>query len=201
MAELLSQSQFAKLIGVNQSHISRLIKKGKISTKSGKIDPDIAIHELKINLKSGGKKTKAKIGQSSQGLVGGQSSDKRSPSGKGAGGRVPSVPNISIEDIPEEEANISFFEAQRRHEVYKAFLKKIEYEKEVGQVLPAEETKKAIFDLMKMIKDTLLNVPDRISPAVSSDPEIQHLVREGLKAEIRLLLESMSNDFTKKVGI
>lgn len=188
MAELLSQSQFAKLIGVNQSHISRLIKKGKLSTKNGKIDPDIAIHELKINLKSGGKKTRAKIGHGSSG------------SGRsGSGG--PSVPNISIEDIPEEEANISFFEAQRRHEIYKAFLKKIEYEKEVGQVLPAEETKKVIFNLVKMVKDTLLNIPDRISPAVSSDPEIQHNVREELKTEIRLLLESMSNDFTKKAGI
>lgn len=174
---LLTQTDYAKRIGVSQPYISKLIKLGKLHAEAtGKIDPAKANAELKKTLDPGQMKK-----------------------------QKPAPPTNSMSDdalgIDNKKNSPSFSDARTANEIIKAKIAKLEYDKLVGTVIDRQETEKQIFDLVQTIRDSLLQIPDRISPKISSDHSIQHQVRQGLLTEITNILEEMTIDFCKKASL
>ena len=64
---------------------------------------------------------------------------------------------------------------------------------ETGELVNAEDVKKAAFTKARVIRDGLLNIPDRVSSVLASTSDEQR-VHELLSQEIRMVLEELSHD-------
>lgn len=74
---------------------------------------------------------------------------------------------------------------------YEALLRQQEYEIKAGIYVLAEEVKAAAFNKARIIRDTLLNIPDRLSPILASELD-QDKIYQLLSGEIKLALEELA---------
>ncbi len=66
-------------------------------------------------------------------------------------------------------AKSDFQAARAVKEYYLAQLRKLEYEKESGQLVEKEQVKKDAFDTGRRVRDALLNIPDRVAATLSTE--------------------------------
>jgi hypothetical protein len=79
---------------------------------------------------------------------------------------------------------------------YSALLKKLEYEIRTGTYVLGEEVKRGAFNAARSVRDSLLNIPDRVSPilAAESDP----VAINGLLAgELHKVLEHLVQELAE----
>lgn len=150
--ELLSQTEFAELIGKSQPMVHKYIRQGKIPKacivqdgKYKKIKVAPAIKALNLNLDPGR--------------------------------RQPATPNISqdknsVVDKSGLGKGLSFAEAQRLDKIYSAALKKLDHDEKSGKLVDSETIQATAFRLARTVRDAIMNIPDRISSmlAAESDP-------------------------------
>jgi hypothetical protein len=74
---------------------------------------------------------------------------------------------------------------------YDAYLKKLEYERKIGRYVLSDEVKQEAYTLYRMVRDSILNIPDRISPIVAAEADTEK-VREILTSELTTALEALS---------
>ena len=74
---------------------------------------------------------------------------------------------------------------------YEALLRQQEYEIKSGIYILAEEVKTAAFNKARIIRDTLLNIPDRIASILASESD-QDKVYQLLSDEIKLALDELA---------
>jgi hypothetical protein len=184
--ELLSQSKYAKLRGVSQQYISKLIQQGKLHAEpNGKINPEKANAELDYS--TGAYREPTPVRRESE------------PTKQEAAKPKQNIPKINNNDVkPADNTNKkpSYYEARAANEIIKAKIHKVEYDKLVGSLLPREEVEKVFFDTGREIRDHLLSITDRISPLIAAESDL-HKCTQLLKTEIHSVLESMSNAFGK----
>ncbi len=77
-------------------------------------------------------------------------------------------------------------------EAYHARLAKLAYEEKSGALVRTDNVKVAWFNILRVLRDRLLNMPDRMAPlmAAETDPKA---VREVLDAELRQLLDDAAD--------
>ncbi len=66
---------------------------------------------------------------------------------------------------------------------YKAKLEKIKYEKEIGKLIDAHQVKVDAFNAGRILRDRILNVPDRVIPKLVGKTDIKEMkliLRESL---------------------
>lgn len=88
-------------------------------------------------------------------------------------------------------SGLSFHEARTVKERFLAALRKLEYEEKSGKLVDAESVKIAAFNKARALRDTLLNIPDRIAPILAAEAN-ETKINEILTKEIRSALESLS---------
>ena len=74
-----------------------------------------------------------------------------------------------LDDDAEVFGASQYQKARAVREHYQARLSKIEYEERIKKLIPADEVKVAAFNLLRMIRDRMLNVPDRVVGAVLAE--------------------------------
>ena len=104
--------------------------------------------------------------------------------------------NTSPMNAPQVSATIegsgggsTYAQSRAVRELYLARLAKIEYEERLNKLVNRDEVKVAAFSMARTIRDSLLNIPDRIAAmlAAESDPtRVHHILTEELR---RALLE------------
>ncbi|MDX2074692.1 MAG: hypothetical protein SFX19_10090 [Alphaproteobacteria bacterium] len=79
-----------------------------------------------------------------------------------------------------------------RNEHYKGLLAKIEYEQKSGKLVDADEVKNEAFKLARGLRDSLMNIPDRLATelAAMTDP---HAVHQRIAEELRTALGMLAN--------
>ena len=82
---------------------------------------------------------------------------------------------------------------------YKAELAKIELDKAKGMVVDADQVRRAAFDTARRVRDTILNLPDRIAPLVATADGV-HAIRTLLDTELRKALLELYNEFIPAEG-
>ena len=99
---------------------------------------------------------------------------------------------------PDSEANnFSYTEVLRLKEFYKAKRERIAYRKEIGQLVLKESVEKEAFEMARIMRDNLLNVPNRISGEIAAElglkpGEGQEQVFQILNREILQILEGLT---------
>ena len=102
------------------------------------------------------------------------------------------APNGDEEPVdPETKKHPKFVESQARREMFKANLTELEYLEQVGKLIPAEEVDREWFELARLVRDTMLNIPARIADQLAHETD-QRKVQDMLEAEIYQALESIS---------
>ena len=86
------------------------------------------------------------------------------------------------------ELNVS----RERREHYQAELAKLEVDLKRGELVSADSVKKVAFDLAKTVRESLINIPDRVVNqfAAETDPQAIHM---ALSHEIQFALERLAD--------
>lgn len=74
-------------------------------------------------------------------------------------------------------------EARTRHESLKADLAALRLEELQGRMVDVEDVRKEWFRLTRMVREAILNVPDRIAAQVAAEQD-QHAVHQLLRGEL-----------------
>lgn len=77
-------------------------------------------------------------------------------------------------------------------EAYLARLAKLEYEEKSGKLVPAADVKNEAFRVARIVRDNMLNIPDRVSSELAAQTD-QVQIHKMLTEEIRKALEAISH--------
>lgn len=106
---------------------------------------------------------------------------------------VPSNPPTSEDEGEENKPKLPSIHSSRQiKEAYQARLAKLEYEQKNGALISAEEVKTNAFKLGRLLRDSILTVPDRIAAELAAETD-QHKVYNRLREELEKALEELSN--------
>lgn len=86
----------------------------------------------------------------------------------------------------------SYAQSRAVKEAYHARLAKLSYEEKSGALIKTDVVKVAWFNTLRVLRDRILNMPDRMAPimAAESDPKI---IRDFLDKELRQALEDAAD--------
>lgn len=97
---------------------------------------------------------------------------------------------------PETKKHPKFIESQARREKYKADLTELEYLREVGKLIPAEQVDKEWFRIGRIVRDTLKNIGPRLRAqlAAENDPfKCEQMLDEETDRILELMNERVLN--------
>lgn len=111
------------------------------------------------------------------------------------GKEAPSAPPPDDDDepiAPRQSGNAASTFAQSRaiKEAYLARLAKLEFEEKSGKLVNADGMKNEAFKLARIVRDSILNIPDRISAELAAQTDT-FSVHKLLTDELRKALESL----------
>ena len=162
----LSASAYAKRRGVSHVAVLKAIKTGRIAKETdGTIDPEKANAAWTKNTDPAQQRKLAKKSEQ--------------------------APERPI-DPPLTNSGPNYAQSRAIKEAYLARLAKLEYEEKSGVVVRADAVKVAWFNTLRVLRDRLTNLPDRLAPilAAEDDPKLVH---EMLDAELRLILSDAAD--------
>ena len=87
----------------------------------------------------------------------------------------------------------NFAQARLAEMVYRAKLRRLDYETRSGKLISADEVKAKWFVLGRQIRDKLLAIPAKLSPQLAALGDARE-VRELLDAEIAAILRALQDD-------
>lgn len=167
---IVSAAQYAKLRNISKQSVSQAIAEGKLPTaavKQGRgyaVDVDLADREWKAN-------TNPAMGAPTH--------------------AIPKGNNLPDENMPTGTETLAASKAKR--ESFMAELARLEYEQKAGQLVPIEEVKKEAFRTARIVRDTILNIPDRLAAELAAETN-QFTVHKRLAEELRRALEELGNE-------
>jgi hypothetical protein len=177
---LISQAEYARRRGFSRQYVGRLVAQGVVQLVGGRIDvaqADAALaaqREPARPLRRAGGGTKGPA--TSPVPEAAPRIEPAGPLGHGAGtGDLPTL----------------LLKTRIKSEVERAKLLELKAKVEAGKYVDADEVKVAAFNRARVVRDGLLNIPDRVSAvlAAESDPQKVHTL---LAAEIRQVLEELT---------
>jgi len=100
---------------------------------------------------------------------------------------------------PQEEVNNynpaplgpSYQQSRAIKEAYNAKLTRLQFEKESKKIISVDEVKISAFNVARMTRDRILNIPDRVIPQLVGKTDIFEM-KEILKAELVKALEGLT---------
>ena len=173
MTKLLSYSAYARHRGCSVEAVSKAVETGRISTMMGKrglkqIDPVVADREWAAN------------------------TDPMMQ--RGAQPELPLMPSDeeleADDDTGDDEAPILAL-SKARKEHYLAKMSKLKYEHQSGILVPVDDVKKAAFEMGRILRESILGIPDRISGELAGETEA-HAVHVRLTRELTQALDELT---------
>ena len=171
----MNVTAYARHRGVSHVAVLKAIKAGRIvKEQDGTIDPDKADAAWKQNTSQAQQRKPPKEDKASV---------ERSVD-------PPSSGNQSINNGP------SYAQSRAIKEAYNARLAKLEYEEKSGALVRTDSVKVAWFNMLRVLRDRVLNIPDRMAPLLAAETDPKQ-VRELLEAELRQILNDASDTIGK----
>ena len=163
-ARAYSISREISLVGVVKAINSGRLAKSVTKLPNGRyqIDPDLADQEWQMNTDSG-------------------------KHGKTRSFNAP-PPALPTADEPGE--TLTYAEARAQHERFKSRLAELEVATIEGKLVNADEVKRESFRAARQVRDSLLNLPDRLAAELAAETN-QFKVHQRLVKEIRRALEDL----------
>lgn len=98
-----------------------------------------------------------------------------------------------------KKGNDAYEAARTEKEIYRAKMAKLNYERMDGTLVLAAEVQKAAFSKARQVRDSLLNIPNRVSPIIAAEHDAKK-VNEILTNEIRQCLETLAGDLKNEAN-
>lgn len=95
-------------------------------------------------------------------------------------------------ETPALNAGPSYQHSRAIREAYNARMAKIQFEKETGKLISANQVRIDAYNAGRVTRDRILNIPDRVIPMLVGKTEIKEM-KEILKSELIKALEELSN--------
>ncbi|MCW5982459.1 MAG: hypothetical protein KIT09_30510 [Bryobacteraceae bacterium] len=160
---LMTQAAYARRRDVNRSHISRLAKRG-ILVMRGKL-VDVAASDAVLDDKPVDFETHE---------------------------TSPSVTRPAVESVA-GASGASFAQARTAEMVFRARLKKLEFETRTGKLIGADEVKVKWFTIARTIRDKLLAMPAKLAPQLAALGDTKD-IRDLLDAEMTAILRGLQEE-------
>jgi formaldehyde-activating enzyme involved in methanogenesis len=106
--------------------------------------------------------------------------------------RPPAVRRQPEQDDQDSFGAAQYSKARAVREHYQARLAKIEYEERVGSLVSKDEVQVAAFNTHRVIRDAMLNIPDRIAAMLAAETD-EAKCYEILATEIRKALNEFAD--------
>lgn len=174
MTKGLSVTAYARHRGVSHVAVLKAVKAGRIVKEAdGSIDPDKADAAWTRNTNQAQQRKPAQ-----------QSEIKSNP----YEAEAPISPPI-VNSGP------NYAQSRAIKEAYHARLAKLSYEEKSGALVRTDNVKVAWFNVLRVLRDRALNLPDRLAPllAAENDPKV---LRDLLDDEIRQILNDAADAVT-----
>jgi hypothetical protein len=174
---LVSQAEYARQRGVSRQYVGQMVAKGVIRLTGRKVEMDQADTALAAF------REPARLERRAEPQI------KPAPVSKPAATSVQEPITLRQGgDLP-----TLLLKTRIKSEVERAKLLEIKAKVETGRYVDADDVKATAFNKARVVRDGLLNIPDRLSAvlAAESDPAKVH---ELLAAEIRNALEELSGN-------
>lgn len=159
MAELVSQREFARRVGVSSTAVQKALRNGRISaTPDGRIDFESQIKNWK-GLKDQSKERTAPHEKQKQ-------NNRKKPKPE-RGERYDPVDHTPSPHDASQSLN-SYQQAKTAKEIYSAKLRQVEYEEKMKILLPRDDVKAAIYRFCRIVRESITNIPDRVASEVAA---------------------------------
>ncbi len=169
---LVSQAEYARQRGVSRQYIGQMVSKGVIELKNKKVDPTQADKAL------------ASVREPAR-------PERRSQSKTDPAPSPVSLPNDTPQLPQGGDLSTLLLKTRIKSEVEKAKLLEIKARVEAGKYVDADEGKVAAFNRARVVRDSLLNIPERLAAVLAAEEDASR-VHALLHAEIRSALEDLS---------
>lgn len=180
----VSAAEYAKLRNVTRQAVSKAIAEGKLPTAAVKkgsrvlIDVEAADREWVEN-------TNPAMGAPHHSTPKGHNlPDELKPIGFNI-----EVGGDALRPIGTESLAVS----KAKREAFMAELARLEYEQKAGTLVPIEDVKKEAFKTARIVRDSILNIADRLAAELAAEPN-QFRVHTRLTEELRKALEELGHD-------
>jgi predicted transcriptional regulator len=170
----ISQSEFAKLMGVSKQAVSKAVSEGRIqlildhSDGKMKLNPDLASKQWR-------EKTLPRIENSKITNPFKESKELKEEFGSKA---------------PHLMDDADLMEAKTEKERFQAKLLELEFKEKTGELISAEKAKREAFKLGRILRDAILNVPSQICNELAADTD-SFVVHQKLSMALTRALEAM----------
>lgn len=168
MPELLSAKSYAKHRGVSLAAVLKAITEERLKESVRRRGPGYQINQELAD----------------------QEWAANTDSGQGAPAHAKNRAELVEPDDAEPGEPISYAEARAQHERFKARLAQLELEQREAKLVEAETVKREAFRVARLVRDSLLNLPDRVAGELAAETN-QFKVHQRLVSEIRRALEDL----------
>ncbi len=173
--DLISISEAARRVGVNQSTLSRQVKSGAIRSHGGKVRHAEVLEDRANNIDK---------------LMAARTKRLREPGSDDADLLMGS----QTDGIPVDGHLLSLHQAQQLKENYLAKLKQLEFEEKSKKLIDSEVVKSTVFAMAREDRDSLVNWPARVSPLIAAELGVDSIALAVLLEKyVREYLDDRSN--------
>ena len=163
---LMTKAEYAKHRGVSKPYITKLAKNGVLVMRGGKIDvhaTDTVLDDKPVD-------------------------DVDPPPAQASPAGLPQRP--AAESLG--QAGASFGQARTIEMVFRAKLRRLEFETKQGRLIEAEAVRKTVADAVRSLRDGILGLPDRLATVLAAESDSKK-VHVTLKTELSRELEALAN--------
>ena len=178
MGTLITQAAYARQRGVTKQAVSAAVKAGRIRLIDGKIDPEIADIQWARNTSH----------EHRHRALGGVDH------GPGAAGLAQPAGSADVRTQspdPEPRDNGSFLDAKTRSEQARAELFELELAQKRGELVVADEIRRATFEKARIARDALLALAPRLAPQVAAESDVAKC-HDLIMAEVRMICQELA---------
>jgi len=182
MTELVSQAEFARHRGVSRKSVTAWKQRGYLVWRDGKIDRD-ATDELLDSRGTPGNGADAA----------GNDATEAEPAGNNPEPEPPAPPQ-ELQTLLEQSGLLTTAEAERVKENYLARQRKLQYERDAGELVPVDEVVRQLTDKTNVIRSKILALPTEAAPQLAQEFGVDaNLMRERLSEAVTRTLENLTD--------
>lgn len=167
-----SRSQYAAHIGASPAYVTKLGKQGRLVERddSGKrvVDFDLTDRLVRNTTDMG-----------------------RARNGTNAGAHAPSAPIADVASGP-GRVDVIFRQAQAQERVFGAKLAELEYRKQVGELVRADDVRASLSRRAAAFREGMLQIPSRMAAVLAAETD-EARIHAALDAEIRNVLLQLTD--------
>ena len=165
---VMTQAEYARHRRKSRQYISKLAKAGVLVMRGGKIDvraTDLVLDDRPVE-------------------------DVDAPAAASA--QIAQMPSRPASDSLPQAGGASFGQARTIEMVFRAKLRRLEFETKQGRLIEAEAVRKTVADAVRAMRDGILGLPDRLATVLAAESDAKK-VHVTLKTELSRELEALAN--------